>query len=191
MPNTPQAQTLNAANPNITLVTNLQPNTGGPVNNLYTPDQARQVPGPVTFTLTAPAGGGNKTFMFGDPYGIIAAGLNLTAEIPTSMSGSATPAMFKDMLRSRSLVVGQLNYQASVSAEQFNQDIIQASSDIDGSITTHPMNLHALMRNDTDNDKLKTINVNLLLNSTNAFYVNVLEGETVVITASFVAAVGQ
>lgn len=179
-----QSQTLKAASKNIAVVKNVEIASDAVTANIYSGDQEKRVPDPITFTLDNSGGATVKTFMLGDPIGLIAAEFGLTVFAPTS--GTTDPAMFKEMNKTRTLIIGAISYEAENSTVQFGQKVTQYSADIDGLASKKGFNLNASKSNQTRNDKQMILNTNFLLNPLSGVTFDVMPAEVVTLTLSFV-----
>lgn len=179
-----QSQTLKAASKNIAVVKNVEIASDAVTANIYSGDQEKRVPDPITFILDNSGGVAVKKFMVGDPIGIIAEEFGLTVFAPTS--GTANPAMFKEMNKTRTLIIGAISMEAENSTLQFGQKVTQYSADIDGLASKKTFNLNASKSNQTRNEKQMILNTNFLLNTVTGVTFDVMADEVVSITLSFV-----
>lgn len=134
------------------------------------------------FTLDfAPAGTTAKTYIIGDPDGIIEAASDASWEEPTR-SGSSTVAAIKAQFNSPFLIMG-INYEAT-SASQFAQKMKIVAGNTSGMFVSKPVNVSGAQRNTQYNDKLLTIRFpgGIRFDRFNGMTLKVLGGQTVTLT---------
>lgn len=135
-----------------------------------------------------------KTFVIGDPDGMIAHNTGKTLEEPTG--GSTSPAAFKKSCE-RGYVIRRINYQTTLSANQFSRPFALVSADVSGNSSSKPMNVAGAKRPNNFNDKLLILDTmpagtkqKLVLDRVRALIIDVGIGENVLLTFE-VAAYGS
>lgn len=144
-------------------------------------------------TLNNSAGMVTKKYVIGDPTGLIAslAGGGYSA----ADSGSVTPSLMNLTFNRGVVLVGVINYETTVGVAQFAASFKSAKVEIDGTLT--PFNyasaISAARRNTAFNAKLLTVTLNepLVLSTFSALLVEVIAGETVILTFTPVGAAGR
>ncbi len=148
------------------------------VQDMITGYSERNVPQPFSLVLDNSAGTSDKTYVIGDPNGIISAAHGITAVDPDT--GTIHPTVLKKTFASSPVVIGQINYQVTASESQFAKSFFEAFADIDGSVDKSPINMTAAKRNNQFNDKLlMTLNIHTALTQFRCMFITVAAGEKV------------
>ena len=122
-----------------------------------------------------------KTYVIGDPDGIVEAAADVNWEEPTR-SGTSTVAAIKAQFSSPFLIMG-MNYEVT-STPQFAQKLKLVSGNTSGAFYAKPINISGAQRNTQYNDKLLTIKFpgGIRLDRFTAMTLKVLGGQTVTLT---------
>lgn len=135
------------------------------------------------FSLTfAPSGTTAKTYVIGDPSGIVEAASDINWFEP-DRSSTSTVAAIKAQFNTPYLIVG-MNYQVTTSAAQFAEKVKLVSGNSSGMFISKPINISGAQRNTQYNDKLLTVKFpgGIRMDRYTALTIRVLGGETVTLT---------
>jgi hypothetical protein len=135
------------------------------------------------FTLKFTGGtGSGKTFIIGDPSGIVAAASKITFNEPTS-STTSTVAAIKQQFTNPFLIKG-INYEVTTSSTQFANDFALMMGDTSGRFQRGPINVDGAKRNTQYDPKLLTLEFTtpLRLDKFTAMSLFVSAGEFVTMT---------
>ena len=137
----------------------------------------------MTYELTAPAAGGDKTFIIGDPTGAGAAAIGGTLLNPNSVNGKSSLVLpNKEMFGLKGIVFGGINLETSSDKSQFNNQLKIYAVNHNGDLNLESVAFKGSKMGNQYDPLVMNVDVEFVLDPTRFIVITVKDGETLSLT---------